>query len=202
MTDFAEEQDTLLREETAAEPVADSWPDEEIVDQVLRLVANQHQTMGAAIGRRAFSPTIAELRQTPLGHDLRLLATAAHSDVPAEAIHSAATRVKDLLLRPLAADAYETPAWFWESGLGQLLARAERVAYGRGGLLSVTQAARLLSVAPGQVEEWVESGLLPAMPDAKGRPQISRQVIEHRREIADLLSADEFISASPERLAS
>jgi hypothetical protein len=202
MTEFAEEQDTLLREETVAEPVADSWPDEEIVDQVLRLVANQHQTMGAAIGRRAFSPTIAELRQTPLGYDLRLLASAAHSDVSADAIHSAATRVKDLMLRPLAADVYETPAWFWESGLGQMLARAERVAYGRGGLLSVTQAARLLSVAPGKIEEWVESGLLPAMPDAKGRPQISRELIEHRREVAALLTADEFISTTHERLAS
>ncbi len=199
MTDFVEEQDTLLREETVAGPVADSWPDEEIVDQVLRLVANQHQTMGAAIGRRAFSPTIAELRQTPLGRDLRLLAGAAHDDVAPDAIHSAATRVKDVLLRPLAADTYETPAWFWESGLGQMLARAERLAYGRGGLLTVTQAARQLSVAPGKIQEWIESGLLPAMPDAKGRPQISRAVIEHRRQVASLLEDE---SETEERLAS
>lgn len=201
MTDFAGEQDTLLREETVAEPAADSWPDEEIVDQVLRLVANQHQTMGAAIGRRAFSPTIAELRQTPLGRDLRLLAGAAQDDVAAAAIHSAATRVKDLLLRPLADDSYETPAWFWESGLGQLLARAERLAYGRGGLLSVTQAARLLSVTPGMVQAWIASGLLPSMPDAKGRPQISRAAIEHRRVVATLLE-DEPEAEAEVRLAS
>ena len=199
MTEYVEQQDTLLREETVAEPVADSWPDEEIVDQVLRLVANQHQTMGAAIGRRAFSPTIAELRQTPLGRDLRLLACAAQEDGTPDAIHSAATRVKDLLLRPLAADTYETPAWFWESGLGQLLARAERLAYGRGGLLSVTEAARQLSVAPGKIQEWVASGLLPALPDAKGRPQIARQVIEHRRAVAALLDEE---PEAEQRLAS
>jgi hypothetical protein len=187
MTEFTDEQDTLLREETVAEPVADSWSDEDIVDQVLRLVANQHQTMGAAIGRRAFSPTIAELRQTPLGRDLRLLANVEHDDVAAEAIHSAVSRVKELLLRPLSADTYDTPAWFWESGLGQLLARAERLAYGRGGLLSVTQAARLLSVTPGVVHEWIASGVLPSMPDAKGRPQIPRATIEHRRAVAALL---------------
>jgi hypothetical protein len=199
MSDFVEQQDTLLREETVAGPVADSWPDEEIIDQVLRLVANQHQMMGAAIGRRAFSPTIAELRQTPLGRDLRLLAGAAHDDVGPEAIHSAATRVKDMLLRPLAADTYETPLWFWESGLGQLLARAERLAYGKGGLLSVTQAARQLSVAPGKIEEWIASGLLPVMPDAKGRPQLSRTMIEHRRDVASLLEAP---PEAEERLAS
>jgi excisionase family DNA binding protein len=200
MTDFVEEQDTLLREETVAGPVADSWPDEEIIDQVLRLVANQHQTMGAAIGRRAFSPTIAELRQTPLGRDLRLLAGAAHDEVSPDAIHSAATRVKDLLLRPLSADTYETPAWFWDSGLGQMLARAERLAYGRGGLLTVSEAARYLSVAPGKIEEWIATGLLPSMPDATGRPQISRVVIEHRREVASLLATTAI--EAPERLAS
>ncbi|MDQ3654647.1 MAG: helix-turn-helix domain-containing protein, partial [Chloroflexota bacterium] len=105
----------------------------------------------------------------------------------------------DVLLRPLAADTYETPAWFWESGLGQMLARAERLAYGRGGLLTVTQAARQLSVAPGKIQEWIESGLLPAMPDAKGRPQISRAVIEHRRQVASLLEDE---SETEERLAS
>lgn len=200
MTELTLDYDTLLREETVDAPAGDSWPDDEIVDQVLRLVANQHQTLGAAIGRRAFSPTIAELRQTPLGRDLRLLAHAAHEDVTPDTILSAATRVKDLLLRPLAADADETPAWFWESGLGQLLARAERLAFGRNGLLSVAEAARHLSVAPGIVREWIASGLLPAVPDEQGRPQIPRQVVNHRREVAKLLAADE--AEAEERLAS
>ncbi len=200
MTELAVEYDTLVREETVVGPAGDSWPDDEIVDQVLRLVTNQHQTLGAAIGRRAFSPTIAELRQTPLGRDLRLLAHAAHEDATPDAIHSAATRIKDLLLRPLAADEYATPAWFWESGLGQLLARAERVAFGRNGLLSVAQTARLLGVAPGVVAEWIESGMLPSLPDEKGRPQVPRVVVNHRREAAKLLAADD--GEDEERLAS
>jgi hypothetical protein len=200
MTDFAVEHDTLLREETVDSPAGDSWPDDEIVDQVLRLVANQHQTLGAAIGRRAFSPTIAELRQTPLGHDLRLLAHAAHEDVSPDAIHSAAIRVKDIVLRPLAADEYETPSWFWESGLGQLLARAERLAFGRSGLLSVAQTARRLGVAPGIIQEWIERGVLPALPDEKGRPQIPRAVVNHRLEVAKLLASDD--AEVVERLAS
>lgn len=200
MTDFAVEYDTLLREETVDSPAGDSWPDEEVVDQVLRLVANQHQTLGAAIGRRAFSPTIAELRQTPLGRDLRLLAHAAHDDVTLEAIHSAATRVKDVLLRPLAAEEYETPVWFWESGVGQMLARAERLAFGSSGLLSVAQAARRLSVAPGVIQEWLERGLLPSLPDEKGRPQIPSAAVTHRREVAKLLESDD--TEVVERLAS
>lgn len=200
MNEFAEEHDTLLREETVDVPVGDSWADDEVVDQVLRLVANQHQTMGAAIGRHAFSPTIAELRQTPLGRDLRLLAGAAEEDVDPEDILSASTRVKDLLLRPLAADEHETPAWFWQSGLGQMLARAERLAHGRNGMLSVAQSARQLGVAPGIVQEWIASGLLPSLPDEKGRPQVPRSVIAHRREVARLLAAE--TPESHERLAS
>ena len=57
----------------------ESWDDDDIIDSVLRLVADHHRAVGAAIGKRSFSPSLAELRQSPLGQDLRLLAAAGYA---------------------------------------------------------------------------------------------------------------------------
>ena len=198
MTEFAADQDQLLREETFEIPDADTWPDDEIIDQVLRLVANQHQSLGALIGRTTFSPTIAELRQSLLGRDLRLLAAATPELADAAATRAAARRVREVVLRPLATDEYETPAWFNATGLGQLLARAERAAYGPRGVVSVATAARQLGVTAGVINDWVASGMLSAVTNEQGQPQIPREVIAHRREIAALLASGEH----EERLAS
>ena len=59
----------------------ESWDDDDVIDSILRLVADHHRAVGAAIGKRSFSPSLAELRQSPLGQDLRLLATAGYGDV-------------------------------------------------------------------------------------------------------------------------
>src|SRR5829696_6689853 len=57
------------------------WDDDDVIDAVLRLVADHHRAVGAAIGKRSFSPSHAELRQSPLGQDLRLLAAAGYGEV-------------------------------------------------------------------------------------------------------------------------
>lgn len=171
----------------APEPDED-WGEDEVLDQVLRLVADHHRDLGTTIGRRAFSPSLAELRQSPLGRDLRLLAAAAGGDADATAARDAAERVRDILLRPLAADATDVPAWFWTSALGRIVARAERMAAGPGAFLSQQQAAAWLGVPLGEVERWVDSGAIEWLPDDAGRPLLRRGEVEKMRLVAQAVA--------------
>lgn len=164
------------------------WDDDEVLDQVLRLVADHHRDLGVAIGRRAFSPSIAELRQSPLGRDLRLLALAAAGDAEPAAAHAAAERVLDILLRPIAADGAEAPAWFWASALGRIVSRAERMVAGPGAFLAVAQAAAWLGVPSGEVERWVASGAVAWLPDDAGRPLLRRSAVEKMRLVAQAVA--------------
>ena len=183
------------------------WDDDEVIDTVLRLVADHHRAVGAAIGKRSFSPTLAELRQSPLGQDLRLLVAASYGDVSRDHVRETAGRVTDLLLRPLAAEGMVIPAWFWDSAIGRIIGRAARATYGDDGLMSVAAAADLLGIAPELVTGWMADGAITTVPDAAGRPLVPRDAIERRRLIARDLAgfeADnrEDVLVSEERLAS
>src|SRR3712207_4847720 len=112
------------------------WDEREVVDQALRLVADHHRAPGAILGRAGDPPSLGELRESPLGRDLGLLARADRNGTAPTAIRAAARRVEGLLLRPLAMDDYAVPAWFWRTAVGRLLARAERTAHGANGLLT------------------------------------------------------------------
>ena len=160
------------------------WDDDDVIDTVLRLVADHHRAVGAAIGRRSFSPTLAELRQSPLGQDLRVLAAAAHGDIGRDHLREAAARVTDLLLRPLAAEGLVIPAWFWGTAIGRIVARAARATYGNDGLMSVTEAADRLDVRPELVTGWIADGAIATIPDEGGRPLVPREAIERRRLLA------------------
>lgn len=170
----------------------ESWDDDDVIDSVLRLVADHHRAVGAAIGKRSFSPTLAELRQSPLGQDLRLLAVAGSGDVSRDHVRDTAGRVTDLLLRPLAAEGMVVPAWFWGSAIGKIVARAARVTYGDDGLMSITDAADRLGVAPAIVAGWTTDGAITTIPDEAGRPLVPRDAIEKRRAVARELSGLEI----------
>ena len=160
------------------------WSEDEVLDQALRLVADHHRALGQSIGRRVFSPSIAELRQSPLGRDLRLVAAASYGDATAEAAKAAAKRVLEILLRPLAADTYAVPAWFWGSELGRIVARAERMVAGEGAFISVPQAEAWLGVPAATLAGWMEDGSLPWVPDETGRPLLRRSAVERLRIVA------------------
>jgi hypothetical protein len=181
------------------------WDDDDVIDTVLRLVADHHRAVGAAIGKRSFSPSLAELRQSPLGQDLRLLAT--HGAVNSDLVRDTAGRVTDLLLRPLAAERMVIPAWFWQTAVGRIIARAMRETYGDGGLMSIAEAADRLQVAPEFVVGWTRDGAMAAVPDEAGHLQVPREAIEQRRQIARELAGlriedGEDVLVREERLAS
>jgi hypothetical protein len=166
-----------------------SWDDDDVIDGVLRLVADYHRELGAAIGRRSFSPSQAELRQSPLGLDLRVLAMAGAVDLGQELVRESAARVTDVLLRPLAAEALVVPAWFWTSAIGRLVARAARGTYAAGELIPVHEAAAHLDVDAEEIFGWIADGGIVTIPDEAGRPLVPRETIEHRRQIARELDA-------------
>jgi hypothetical protein len=183
------------------------WDDDEVIDTVLRLVADHHRALGAAIGRRSFSPTLAELRQSPLGQDLRVLAAAGLSDFDQLRVRETASRVTDLLLRPLAAEGMVIPSWFWSTAIGHMVARAARASYGDHGLISVKEAADRLEIAPALVAAWARDGAISAFPDEGGHLLVPRETIEKRRQVARELAGleldgGEVVLVREQRLAS
>ncbi len=180
----------------AAEPRGSdqSWDDQAVLDQALRLVADHHRALGAMIGRGSPAPTAEELRSSPLGRDLRLLARAARGAAAAAETRAAVARVEETLLRPLAADDYGVPDWFRGSALGRLLARAERSALGPDGLLPPAEAAARLGVREAEVAAWLADGSLPGVWDEAGRPLVPRAAVERRRWVARA-----FAEPAPER---
>ena len=183
------------------------WDDDDVIDTVLRLVADHHRAVGAAIGKRSFSPSLAELRQSPLGQDLRLLAAAGYGDVSRDHVRETAGRVTDLLLRPLAAEGMVIPAWFWATAIGRIVARAARVTYGDDGLMSIEDAADRLGIGPEFIAAWTRDGAIASIPDEAGRPMVPRDAIEKRRMIARELAGlqingGEDVLVREQRLAS
>lgn len=188
MTDFP----GIATDQTNVRERDERWDDAAVIDQVLRLVAEHHAATSAALGRPTPAPRPAELRRSPLGRDLRLLAAADRDAAPA-AVHEAATRVLDLLLRPLALDERPVPAWFWQTGIGQLVTRAERAVRAPGELLTSAQAASRLGADWATVEAWLADGLLPAVADEDGRPLVPCDVVERRRLVALELAGERSV---------
>lgn len=150
------------------------------------------------LGRAAPVPTLAELRRSPLGQELRLLARAGQAGqggAAAEETRAAAERVKETLLRPIAADDYAVPVWFGDTAVGRLLARAERVAFGPDGLLAPAEAAARLGVREAAVAGWLAEGTLPSVADEDGRPFVPRAAVERRRLVALAFAADSPVPA-------
>jgi hypothetical protein len=198
---------TAVAEAPAAPVPGTEWDDEDVIDAVLRLVADHHRAVGAAIGRRSFSPTLAELRQSPLGQDLRSLAAAGFGEINRNDIRETAARVTDLLLRPLAGEALVIPVWFWSTAIGRVVARAMRATFDDGGLMPAVEAADRLGVEPAIVMSWIADGAISAVPDETGRLLVPRDAIEQRRVVARDLSgwqieSGEDVLVREQRLAS
>ena len=166
----------------------DSLRDDEVIDQVLRLVADQHRALGALIGRPGYSPSIAELRSSRLGRELRALA---QGQLQQEEITSLITEVRDVLLRPAASEATAVPTWFWRTGLGRMLAAAEREALGHRDLLTLPEASIALHTAEADLRRLMASGVVAWLPDEAGEPLVTRSTIDRLRSVTAMPAADE-----------
>jgi excisionase family DNA binding protein len=135
--------------------------------------------------------TLEELREGPLGRDLRLLADYAQRHVYADRrlVPLAVDSVLQVLFWPVAADDYVVPRSFWDTDLGQMLGRAKLHSYRPDELVSVDEAVRLLGVTAPTLYRWMDDRTLGYVrDDANGRTWIVRRDIDRlKRKVAELL---------------
>jgi excisionase family DNA binding protein len=177
----------------AASPDPDSGPtptDQEVIDQVLVLVAGHHQRLLSHLrpdGATERAPTLAELRQGRFGHDLQRLAAVARGQLreSPQRVQAALEAVTQLLFWPAAADDYSVPRSFWDTDLGRLLAQAKFRAYAPVELVSISSAAQQLGVSRPTIYRWFDDRVLDSVRDERsGRTFALRSDIERRRQVA------------------
>lgn len=164
------------------------------IDQALQLVYAENRRLSGLLGLApAHTPSLADLRRSPLGIDLQRLAdyglgrTNEQSDDVLVAVES----TLQVLFWPTAASDYTIPGSFWRTILGRLLARAKQRALATDGFLGIAAAARLLGVDHGTVERWIDDRLLDSVPTASGgRTLIGRRSVERLLEVAAELPED------------
>jgi hypothetical protein len=158
------------------------------IDQALQLVYTENRRLAALLGLGdALAPTLAELRQSPIGEDLRRLAQygLGATNEPPEDVLTAVESTLQVLFWSTAATDYEVPTAFWRTLLGRMLGRAKRRALAAEGLIGVAAAARLLGVDEATVEQWANERLLESVPNATGgRTLVGRRSVERLLAVA------------------
>lgn len=162
----------------------------EVIDQALRLVAEEHAALGALLDQPTAPPSVAALRRSPLGRDLRFLAAAGREPARADAVRAAARRVAAVLFRSSAAEGATVPAWFRRTTLGALVARAERAAAGATGLVTPAAAAIWLGVPTAAVEGWLAEGVVAGVADEAGGVLVPVEEVARRRAVARALTEE------------
>ncbi len=156
--------------------------DQSIIDQALQLVAADAQRLSTHLRLTALVPlSPADLRDGPLGRDLSRLALVArgrHRESP-EAVLTAVESILHLLFWPAGAEEYAVPRTFWQSDLGQLLARAKLRAFEPTDLLSIGEAARRLGVTRPTIYRWMDERVLDSVRDeTSGRTFVVRRDVD------------------------
>jgi excisionase family DNA binding protein len=180
-------QEQQVREDPVASPYQSA------IDAMLSQVYKRHQQLYAPLHDDArFELTPEELREGPLGRDLRRLADYAVGRVheSTSLVLSAVESVLQCLFWPPAAEDYAVPRSFWESDLGKMLNQAKFRAYRRADLISVTQAAKLLRVTNATVYRWMDDRTLGwVRDDSNGRTWIVRRDVEIINRVASDIAA-------------
>jgi hypothetical protein len=171
-------------------PVASLLPPAEraAIDQALQLVYTENRRMADLLGLGlAFTPRLADLRESSLGVDLRRLAAygLGETNEAPDDVLTAVESTLQVLFWPTAATDYEVPAPFWRTLLGRMLARAKRRALAVEGLIGIAAAARMLGVDEATVERWTAERLLESVPTAAGgRMLVGRRSVERLLAVA------------------
>jgi hypothetical protein len=175
--------------------VASSLPPAEqaAIDQALQLVYAENRRLSGLLGLVAtVTPSLVDLRQSPLGVDLQRLAGygLGTTDEQPEDVLTAIESTLQVLFWPTAATDYTVPATFWRTIIGRMLARAKRRALAAEGLIGVAAAACLLGVDGATIERWAADRLLDSVPTAAGgRTLIGRRSVERLLTVADEFTA-------------
>lgn len=156
--------------------------DQSIIDQALQLVAADAQRISTHLRLTEVLPLSPEaLRDGPLGQDLIRLALVARGrqrERP-ESVLTAVDAVLHLLFWPAGAEEFAVPRTFWQSDLGQLLARAKLRAFEPHDLVSIGEAARRLGVTRPTIYRWIDERVLDSVRDeTSGRTFVVRRDVD------------------------
>ncbi len=161
---------------------------QEVVGQALQLVYSQHHRLISHLHPAAFQPlSLDQLRQGPLGQDLRRLSALARGEIrePKERVLSAIESVVQLLFWPAAADDYSVPRSFWDTDLGRMLALATYRAFEASELVSIGSAAQQLGVTRPTIYRWMDDRTLNYVrDDMSGRTFVVRRDIDNLKRVA------------------
>ena len=156
------------------------------IDEALQLVYSQAYRLTAQISPTAPPHlTLEQVRHGQLGEDLAHLARVAAGQVAAERdeVLAAIDDVLALLFTPAAGDRPVVERRFWEDQpLGRMLAQAKYRTFEQHELVSLGDAARVLSVTRPTIYRWIDEGRLDAARDAlSGRTYVVLADVEALR---------------------
>ncbi len=164
------------------------------IDDALQLVYSQHHRLIMQLHPGSFRElTLVELREGPLGRDLRKLAAVARNEEsqPKELVLAAIDSVLQVLFWPAAADDYTVPRSFWDTDLGKMLALAKYLAYDRAELVSIGSAAQQLGVTRPTIYRWMDDRTLNYVrDDMSGRTFVVRRDIDNLKQVASNLAQE------------
>ena len=163
------------------------------IDDALQLVYSQHHRLIAQLHPESFRElTLDELREGPLGRDLRRLADLARGQVreQKDLVLSAIDSILQVLFWPAAAEDYTVPRTFWDTELGRMLALAKYRAYDPTELVSIGSAAQQLGVTRPTIYRWMDDRTLSYVKDdMSGRTFVVRRDIDNLKRVAAELAA-------------
>ncbi len=168
---------------------------QDVVDQALQLVYSHHHRLISHLHPGEFQPlSLDQLRQGPLGQDLRRLSALARGEIrePKERVLEAIESVLQLLFWPAAADDYTVPRSFWDTELGRMMALAKYRAFEASELVSIGNAAQQLGVTRPTIYRWMDDRTLNYVrDDMSGRTFVVRRDIDNLRRVAMEMSAQD-----------
>ena len=113
-------------------PAFGSVDEQAVIDQVLDLLHAEWRRVAAHLAPECLVTFgLTQLRDGPVGRDLRRLAAVARGELTAEPEHvdQAVDSILQLLYWPAGAHAYVVPDGFWQTALGGMLAEARARAH-------------------------------------------------------------------------
>jgi excisionase family DNA binding protein len=169
------------------------------IDEALLLVNTHHHRLLSHLQPELAPPVqplnLTQLRQGRMGIDLHKLASIARGETREEKDHvlEAIDSVLQIMFWPPGSDGYQVPRSFWETDLGRMISMAKFRSYEPTELVSIGNAASLLSVTRPTIYRWMDDRTLGYVRDEmSGRTFVVRDDVENLRRdgAGELLEAE------------